>query len=265
MSGPMRRATSRQPLAVVCFALCMGAATGWARQGPPPPTSTSELQRHAQPLAPSGRGPFPVAMLVPGCSGFDDARFKEQYDAHATRLLRAGFAVLRVDYLKARSVRDACADRDAGTWEPQIAGDIHLLTRDLPERLDADRGRLFLIGWSMGGGGVLRALPGPAVFKGAVALYPSCRAARAWNNPRPALLVLAAFDTIQPAAACESLVRESGSPSTITVRRFEGAHHGFDIVTTPVILEPRDAAIVAANPDAAAQVWTEILQFLKGT
>jgi dienelactone hydrolase len=204
-------------------------------------------------------------MLVPGCSGFDDGRFAEQYGAHSTRLLRAGFAVLRVDYLKARSVREACAARDAGTWEPQIADDIHQLARILPDDLNADQSRLYAIGWSMGGGGVLQALSLPASLRGAVALYPSCRAVRPWNNRIPTLLILAALDTIQPAASCESLVLTIGSPPSIAVRRFERAHHGFDIVRTPVVLEPRETAIVGANPDAATQAWADILRFLNGT
>lgn len=267
MSGTTRRAIPRHGIAVVFLALGVAAPDIRARQGPPQPTSTNELLRHANPVTPSGRGPFPVVMLVPGCSGFDDVRFVEQYRAHSATLLRAGFAVVRVDYLKARSVREACAARDAGTWEPRIAADIHQLARRLPAALNAAGSRLFLVGWSMGGGGVLAALSvnsSPAPFSGAVALYPSCRAVRPWGSGIRTLIMLAALDTIQPAAACESLVRSIGDPPSIAVRRFERAHHGFDIATAPVILEPRDTAIVAANPDAATQAWTEIVKFISG-
>lgn len=128
-------------------------------QSPRPDRSLiADLQRHASPVMPAGTGPFPVAMLVPGCSGFDDARFAERYRVHAKRFLDAGLAIIKVDYLKARNLRDACADRDGGIWEPQIAADIHRLRERLADILRADGSRVAVIGWSMGGGGVLTAL-----------------------------------------------------------------------------------------------------------
>jgi dienelactone hydrolase len=240
---------------------------GQAKQ--PEPSLLADLQRHASPIAPRGRGPFPVAVLVPGCSGFDETRFAERYRAHTERLLAAGFAVVRVDYLKARSVREACAARDAAIWEPQIAADVGRLVQRLPEALQPDRSRIFVIGWSMGGGGVLTALStlgqsNPFPFRRAVALYPSCRAARPWNVRLPTLIVLAGLDNIQPTVACDELIKSVGSLTAITVRRFERAHHGFDIIAQPVILEPRDTPTVAANPEAAAEAWDEIVKFLTG-
>jgi dienelactone hydrolase len=233
------------------------------------PNLLPELLRYAAPAAPPGRGPFPVALLVAGCSGFEDSRFAERYRAHSERLLNAGFAVARVDYLKARAVREACADRDAGTWEPQIAADIGQLIQHLPEALRADRSRVFVIGWSMGGGGVLAALStlgqsNATLFRGAVALYPSCRAVSPWSVGVRTFIVLAGLDNIQPPIACDQLVKSTDNPKSVVVRRFERAHHGFDIITEPVVLEPRDSPTVAANPGAAAEAWSEIIKFLAG-
>ncbi len=245
----------------------MASGLGARQTAQPEPNLLPELLRHASPAAPPGRGPFPVVVLVPGCSGFDDTRFAERYRSHSERLLAAGFAVVRADFLKARSVPDACADRAAGTWEPRIAADIGQLIGRLPGTLRADRSRVFVIGWSMGGGGVLVALstPGqssPFPFRGAVALYPSCAAVPAWSVRVRTLIVLAGLDNIQPAAVCDQLVKSIGSPTSVVMRRFERAHHGFDIISEPVLLEPQNTPTVAAHPEAAA--GREILKFLGG-
>ena len=252
-------------LAVSVEALSFSVASGQATQSEA--DVLPQLLRHAQPLAPPGSGPFPVVALVPGCSGFEDGRFVEQYRAYSERLVAAGFAVVRVDYLKARSVVEACADRAAGTWEPRIAGDIGQLIERLPDILRADRSRVFVIGWSMGGGGVLTTLSklsqaNPFPFRGVVALYPSCRAVPAWSSRVPTLIMLAGLDNIQPASACEQLVRSIGSPPSVRMRRFERAHHGFDIMKEPVLREPRAAPTLGANPEAAAAAWRDIFKFL---
>jgi dienelactone hydrolase len=260
----------RRRLGMIALALSLlTSGAGGAQSAQPRPSLLPELLRHAAPAAPPGQGPFPVALLVPGCSGFDDTRFAERYRVHFERLLGAGFAVARVDYLKARAVREACADRDAGAWEPQVAADIGQVIQHLPEALRADRSRIFVIGWSMGGGGVLAALTmlrqsNAFPFTGAVALYPSCRAVSPWSVEVRTLMVLAGLDNIQPPIMCDQLLKSAGNPSSVVVRRFGRAHHGFDIVTEPVVLDPRDPPTVAANPEAAAEAWSEIIKFLGG-
>ncbi len=261
---------ARLRLALMALAVgLMASGLGASQTAQPEPNLLRELLRHASPAAPPGRGPFPVVVLVPGCSGFDDTRFAERYRSHWERLLAAGFAVVRVDFLKARSVHEACADRDAGTWEPQIAADIGQVIQHLPEALRADRSRIFVIGWSMGGGGVLTALSmlgqsNSFLFRGAVALYPSCRAVSPWSVGVRTMIVLAGLDNIQPPIACDQLVKSIGNPKSVVVRRFERAHHGFDIMAEPVVLDPRDPPTVAANPGAAAEAWREIIKFLAG-
>jgi dienelactone hydrolase len=261
---------ARNQFCIVALALALLANAASARQSTQPaPSPVSELLRHAAAVAPSGDGPFPVALLVPGCSGFDDDRFAERYRLHSDRLHAAGFSVARVDYLKARAVREACADRDVGAWEPQIAADIGQVIQHLPNAVHADRSRIFLIGWSMGGGGVLTALStlresNSSPVRAAVALYPSCRAVSQWSPNVRTLLVLAGLDNIQPPVACERLLRSVGNPAAMVVRRFERAHHGFDIIAEPVVREPKDSPTVAANPEAAARAWSEIIGFLGG-
>jgi dienelactone hydrolase len=102
------------------------------------------------------------------------------------------------------------------------------------------------------------------LLKGAVALYPSCRAVSRWSVSVRTLMVLAGLDNIQPAIACDQLVKSIGNPKSVVVRRFERAHHGFDIIAEPVVLDPRDSPTVAANPRAAAEAWDEIITFLGG-
>lgn len=256
-------------LGIIAVALSLLASeAGGSQSAQPAPSLLPELLRHAAPSAPLGQGPFPVALLVPGCSGFDDARFAALYRAHFERLVRAGFAVARVDYLKARAVREACADRDAGTWEPQVANDIGQMIQHLPAALRGDRSRIFVIGWSMGGGGVLATLSrlrqsNANPFAGAVVLYPSCRAVSPWSVEVRTLMVLAGLDNIQPPVICDQLLKSADNPRSVVVRRFPRAHHGFDIVAEPVVLDPKEPP-TAANPAAAAEAWNEILSFLGG-
>lgn len=257
-------------LTIIGLAVALVApSVGRTQSTQPAPISWAELMRYVASAAPSGQGPFPLVLFVSGCSGFEDARFADHYRAHSERLLRAGFAVARVDYLKARGVREACADRDAGTWEPRVAADIHEVVQHLPEILRADRARVFVVGWSMGGGAVLAALStlvpsASSPIAGAVALYPSCRAVSPWRSGVRTLIVLAGLDNIQPALLCDQLVESVGNPASVTVRRFDQAHHGFDIVGEPVIRDSRPSPTVAANPEAAAEAWREIAKFLRG-
>src|SRR6516165_9640103 len=53
-------------------------------------------------LSPSGSGPHPVVLLVPGCSGFATINGINVYDERAAELQAAGCSVVYVDYISKR-------------------------------------------------------------------------------------------------------------------------------------------------------------------
>ena len=50
-------------------------------------------------LSPSGNGPYPVVLLVPGCPGFAVTNGVNFYEERAAELQAAGYAVVFVDYI----------------------------------------------------------------------------------------------------------------------------------------------------------------------
>ena len=157
------------------FALCMAllASLLWGQE-----TFATEPYRM---LSPSGDAPHPAVLLVPGCSGFAAVNGVNPYDERAGELQAAGYVVVFVDYLGRFSncghVSHAQVGEDileAVTWTRAQAG--------------VDPGRISVIGWSYGGGGVLaalRAMPsGPPMFAKAVMYYPDCRGETPWSAAR---------------------------------------------------------------------------------
>ncbi len=215
---------------------------------------------------PAGTGRFPVVALVPGCSGFRNDRFRSRFDWYVEKLIERGFATVRIDYLGSRGVREPCADANTGIWEPRISADLEHAAKALATDARLDATRLFVVGWSLGGGGVLAYLSrlphgGAAAFCRAVVYYPTCRSVRHLNGRIPTLLFLPELDNIQPVSFCDSLMSALDDKKLVSVRRFESSHHAFDLVELPVMTVAAAQATVAANPAAAKIAWDELLAF----
>ncbi len=118
---------------------------------------------------PSGRGPFPGALLFHGA----DPAGSNQVSAYALRraLLHAGFVVLALDHPGYGESRAPASDADAGEWDPLPAGVAALQRLESLPEVDGT----IAIGHSMGAVDTLRILGSGSHLAGAVLLGASIR------------------------------------------------------------------------------------------
>jgi dienelactone hydrolase len=209
--------------------------------------------------------------MVSGCSGFADARFPTTYASRAAELVRDGFVVGYVDYLAAQGITSACSTAEDARGQPvitlqQVGAYVLAAAADFRLMQDVQDDRVFAVGWSLGGGGVLAALSlgsGSSQLAGAVAFFPVCRDVPTWSDATPALLLLGDLDNIQPPEFCRQLAKNLPATARTTIRSYAKAHHGFDVAELPVITEPQPGPTLGHNPEARAAAWTEMREFLK--
>jgi dienelactone hydrolase len=163
-----------------------------------------------------GAGRHPAVVFLHGCSGMFDrntgliSRLERDW---ASVLNGDGYSVLMVDSFRPRSIDQTCAP---ATYNPAVVaarpkdacGVLYYLQNQSFVRGD----RIALIGWSAGGGTVLRTIPQqsggrPASlpqgdFRAAVALYPALcsdqREAASWTSNIPLLVLFGAADVWTP-------------------------------------------------------------------
>jgi dienelactone hydrolase len=210
-------------------------------------------------LSPSGEAPHPAVLLVPGCSGFTASNGVNMYEERAVELQAGGYFVVFATYLdrfgNCGHVSHAQAGEsilDAANW-----------TRDQP---GVDAGRISVIAWSYGGGGVLAALrsmnAGPPVLSKAVMYYPDCRGETPWTAPGVSVLMLmgAADDVARP-VACDAVVK--GAPAnTLRMMLYPDALHAFDSRGLPERAE-YPFGTIGYNAAAAQASWATVLDFLR--
>ncbi len=269
----VRRLVRISAILAIALALC----------GSPVIAQTPELrgriiENHLQ-FIPPGEGPFPTLVAIPGCSGIafedpaeeaahpdlhdDDRFFRSHYMHSAERLRDEGFAVLLVHVQAGEGLLSACAGEIQGERIAEYIDE----SLDWARELDfVDATRLHVIGWSMGGGGVLAWLRGPRsqtrAVRSAVAVYPGCSDREALTNQVPLLVLLGGADDIADPSICEEMIANSSTRTSITVRRYPGARHGFDIADAPPVLNIGNGRTIGFQPAAAAAAWREILAFL---
>ena len=228
---------------------------------------------------PSGTGQFPTLIAIPGCSGIstedtafensnpglqkDDLLFRHHYRKMATRLSDQGFAVYLIDVHRSEGVLTACAGEIlSGTLAEYINAAIGWVA----VQPSVDRDNIHLIGWSMGGGGVLEWLHGPRdvakSLQSAIAVYPGCNQASDLTVQMPILMLLGGADDIAEPAECEELVKNATVKDQIHLRIYPGARHGFDIENAPPVIEIGGGMTVGYQREAAEESWSEILTFL---
>ena len=204
-------------------------------------SAQKRLEPHYRMERPPGRGPFRALLLVPDCRGVTPAGMQTAAD-----LVSRGYLVAFVDYVAARDRQTACGGELAPA---EVARDIRAVSAHVRSLSDVRPGAIGVIGWSLGGAGVLASLPGTEFdrqppFDAAVAFYPDCRGLSPWKTNVPTLLVLAGRDRSAPPAYCEDVaVRSAGR---VQIQIYPEAAHAFD---TP---DAFDAA-------AAREAWGEVL------
>jgi dienelactone hydrolase len=213
-------------------------------------------------LTPSSSTSNPAVLLVPGCSGFIARNGINHYEERAIELQAAGYFVVFVDYLSRRNLTDCAGGRNIS--QAEVAADILEAARWIREQPQIATDKVFAIGWSYGGGGVLAALaamsPGETILARAVAYYPDCRGTKPWSSAGvTTLILLGAIDEVAIPALCDRVAK--GVPSTeLRTIVYPHARHGFDMRNLP---ERTEFGRLGYNAEAAKASWTTVLEFLR--
>jgi dienelactone hydrolase len=213
-------------------------------------------------LSPPGDTPKPAVLLVPGCSGFVARNGINHYDERASDLQAAGYFVVFVDYLSHRHLTDCAGGRDVSHTE--VAADILQAAAWIKGQARVSSDKIFVIGWSYGGGGVLAALkampPGPPVLAKAVTYYPDCRGAMPWSSTSVSVLMfLGAMDEVALPALCDRAMK-GVPPNSLRSVLYPTARHGFDMRGLP---ERTEFGRLGYNVEAARASWMAVLDFLR--
>jgi dienelactone hydrolase len=211
-------------------------------------------------LPPHGEGPHPAALLVPGCSGFVPVNGVNLYEERAAELQAAGYLVVFVDFVGRRNLSNC-----GHVSKTEVGADILEAANWTRAQAGIDPGRIFVIGWSYGGGGVLAALAamqaGPPAFAKAVTYYPDCRGAK----PKlaagvPMLMLVGTIDDVAPASLCDAVVK-GAAPGGVRVIAYPNARHAFDSRGLPERTE-YPFGTLGYNAEAARDSWRAVLDFL---
>ena len=210
-------------------------------------------------LAPPGDTPHPAVLLVPGCSGFAARNGVNHYELTAKQLRDAGYAVVFVDYVE-RRMQSNCAH----VFPSEVATDIAEAAAWARAQPGIDGGRLSVIGWSFGAGGVLvalKAMPHEPPIAKAVLYYPVCRGTLPWSAPVRALMLLGGKDDIALPKLCKPII-DAIAADRLQVITFPDARHGFDAQSLPAPADP-SPGVPAYNAEAAKAAWAAVLEFLR--
>jgi len=218
---------------------------------------------------PSGKGPFPAVIIMPGCGGNSPPAVAAGLRAHATRLVRNGIAAGIIDVLGGGSIcanlsalvsLEASAARKAAAAAAQLAKDPRIAAA-----------RIGFMGQSFGGSVALRlASPsqrgGASAFAAIVAYYPWCGDGYGGRGRTdfdvPVLILGGGADDWTPVSRCKAL---GGGGIRPAVAVFPGAHHSFDLPGLPQqkIAGVGGSYTVAGNPAAASASAGRYLAFFK--
>ncbi len=267
----VRRSRRGSGWASILFFIIHVVMTGCAVLG------AEEVPPHIRVLVPNGEGHFPAIVYIPGCSGVsfspdtDEGRPGDPGDPvirrhnrlKAEELRARGFLVFVVDYLTARDVRNACNGEIPFSEVGSFALEAGRIAANDPR---VDPARLYLIGNSLGGGGVLAAMSeshsDDFPFRKLVAIYPGCRTIAPWRGSQPVLILLAGKDDIAPPSECETLIDRLSSTAVVRTYHYPEARHGFDVEALPELLTLHNGLTLGFDAKSAEAAWSQIALFL---
>ncbi len=242
-------------------------------------TALGDIDANHRLFLPDGDGPFPTVVAIPGCSGVSldgsatdegrpgdeaDRLFRRHYARMADRLRQGGFGVVLVDYLTAENVANTCSGEIAHERVGEYVAASLELARTLPQ---IDASRLYVVGWSHGGAGVIGWLQTlgarTARVAGAVAVYPACGSRGPWVSSVPVLVLLGEADDITPPETCDEILAQLPDSTRVEVRRHADARHGFDFTEGPEVLSIGGGMTVGRNATAGEEAWEQIFAFLR--
>ena len=203
---------------------------------------------------PERTGPSPAIVMLHGCSGLGGSNGPSRlYRDWRDFLIAKGYLVLMVDSAGSRGLGQTCTDRDEGRrmFRERVA-DAYAALDFLVRRPDVEPTKIALMGWSQGGGVVLRsiakgAMPPAHAFAAAIAFYPGACSERLeaipftdiargeWTTSVALLVLQGEADNWTAAKPCETLLEGAaarGAP--VTLQLYPGAYHSFDLSDSPI-------------------------------
>lgn len=184
---------------------------------------------------PDGAGPFPAVILLHGCAGL-----RQNAQSWSAALRERGFLVAVPDQFGPRGITEVCTQGPYLETLFRRIEDSVALVRVLQARPDVRPDRVFVVGFSMGGGLAAELVgesvdhlwtaggeAGPRPAAG-VAVYPPCL-----NLPlgfaAPLLIIAGGADNWTPAETCARRVEDRAHlPRPPQLLVIPGAHHSFD-------------------------------------
>jgi dienelactone hydrolase len=203
----------------------------------------------------------------------------------AARLQAAGYAVLLPDSYGPRGITEICSVKDREAVSRARPRDAYAALAWLQAQPYVAPERVALLGWSHGGGTVMRSVEASAEarpaalphgdFRAAVAFYPGCpnqktKSGRAWRAAVPLLVLIGAADDWTSPAACPAFAKAAAKRGEdVTLHMYPGAYHAFDSpkpgiqVRTGLATAPGGSAHVGQDPAARADAIVRVPAFLR--
>jgi dienelactone hydrolase len=270
--------------------VCALSVAGSAHGAPPVPVAipAASLSTSPGPLTglifnPKGRGPHPAVVMLHGCGGAygRSGVLNPRHQMWGEYLSGHGYLVLMLDSFTSRGIRELCTQRysDRTLTEADRVSDARAALAFLLRRANVIENRVGLLGWSLGGGGVLATISATRAdnqgYAAAVAFYPGCtvksKSPEQFRPYAPLLVLIGEADDWTPAAPCKRLaaaVAARGEPMRIVT--YDHAYHGFDSpgradrrvrTDVPNGVQPGRGVTVASHPEAREDAKNRVLQF----
>jgi dienelactone hydrolase len=240
---------------------------------------------------PHGAGPFPAVVGMHGCSGLVEHAGRARGSVMETpadwarRLSAAGYVVLLPDSFSPRHVTEICTVRERSDLSRARTRDAYGALVWLQAQPFVVPDRIALMGWSHGGGTVMRSVEAHAEarpkvlqhgdFRAAVAFYPGCpdptatRSGREWRTAVPLLILIGEAEDWTLPGPCRNLVEAATKRGeNVTLQLYPGAYHAFDSpkpgvrVRTGLATPPGGTAHSGQNPAARADAIVRVPAFL---
>jgi dienelactone hydrolase len=213
------------------LALALAACAGLPSVEIPQLDGRSRITGHL--ATPEGEGPFPAVVLMHGCGGLGG-----EVQSEAEWFRERGFVVLLPDSFARRGLSQVCDNRllnvDSRTARRT---DLYSALRYLAALPYVRRDRIYAVGYSHGGGTVIRALAAPPPFAeprfaGGVNFYGNCPSDGRLQVP--VLTLIGERDDWASAAGCRAFerrvalraARNESAPFRLVV--YPGAAHAFN-------------------------------------
>ncbi len=287
---------SAQLISTLALALTLSAASALAQDGErvsfPALVGNTTLVAHlVRPRADDT--PRPALVLLHGCSGLQvGGRIFPLYRDWALQFAGRGYVVLIVDSAGSRGFGQTCtmseARRIALAERPRDAYAALKYLQTLPYvRPD----RIGVVGWSQGGGTILRAIGAHSFgrpdglthdFRAAVAFYPGLCSERlqsrplvdaepnSWTTTIPLLVLQGEADNWTPAGPCAAFIADAKARgATVEFKLYPNAFHVFDGPNYPLRELPAYrmangvVPITGTEPAARADALVRVPEFLQ--